>query len=109
MKTWLDDLDAKFNINYWNHGDNPSARTNNHAEGWHNKFNKLVKKHHPNLFELISCMKKENHNQIEIRSILSGHPIAPPRKVYVEKYMWIWKVGIIAKKHVYKQKNFQHL
>lgn len=27
---------------------------------------------------------EENHNEIEICSILSGHPVVPPRKVYVD-------------------------
>lgn len=34
-------------------------RTNNDVESWHNRFNKLVGKSHPNLYELIDDFKKE--------------------------------------------------
>jgi hypothetical protein len=34
-------------------------RTNNYVEGWHSRLKKVVGKPHPNIFELIKVMKKE--------------------------------------------------
>ena len=34
-------------------------RTNNRVEGWHSKLNRYVKKSHPNIYELLTELKKE--------------------------------------------------
>ena len=34
-------------------------RTNSHIEGWHNRLNKMARKAHPNLFEFIEVIQKE--------------------------------------------------
>ena len=36
---------------------NQGTRTNNKLEDWHNALNRLVKKCHPNIYELISTLK----------------------------------------------------
>ena len=38
---------------------NVAHRTNNDVEGWHAAFNKLVAKHHPNLWEFIQALQKQ--------------------------------------------------
>ena len=69
-KQWLKKVLPK----YWN-GSSLEFRTNNYAEGklychsrclsilsyvgWHNKFNNRVDKHHPNVWHLIHCLKRE--------------------------------------------------
>ena len=34
-------------------------RTNNDCEGWHNRFNRAVDKHHPNIWHLLRCVHDE--------------------------------------------------
>ena len=35
------------------------ARTNNHVEGWQNRFSVIVGKYQPNLWQLIEALQKE--------------------------------------------------
>ena len=42
---WL----ASVDIRMWNVYDTPT-RTNNDCEGWHNRFNRAINRHHPNLW-----------------------------------------------------------
>ena len=53
-QTWL----GQFPLKLWNiyHAAN---RTNNRVEGWHSKLNRFVKKSHPNIYELLTELKKE--------------------------------------------------
>ena len=53
-QTWL----GQFPLKLWNiyHAAN---RTNNRVEGWHSKLNRYVKKSHPNIYELLTELKKE--------------------------------------------------
>ncbi|CAF1465953.1 unnamed protein product [Rotaria sordida] len=51
---WLKRIPPK----YWN-VPTLEFRTNNFAEGWHNKFNNRVEKHHPNVWHLIEYLKRE--------------------------------------------------
>jgi hypothetical protein len=34
-------------------------RTNNHCEGWHNRFNSVLRQHHPNIWLLLRCIQEE--------------------------------------------------
>ncbi|CAF1033021.1 unnamed protein product [Rotaria magnacalcarata] len=45
-------------VELWN-VHNIDIRTNNHAEGWHNRFNKRINKTHPNVWHFISTLKQE--------------------------------------------------
>ncbi|CAF4340540.1 unnamed protein product [Rotaria socialis] len=45
-------------VELWN-VHNIDIRTNNHAEGWHNRFNKRINKTHPNFWHFISKLKQE--------------------------------------------------
>jgi len=44
-------------------------RTNNVSEGWHNRFNLLVGRHHPDLYSLMRVILKE---QQEVEGMLVG-------------------------------------
>ena len=43
----------------WNIYRNDSFRTNNHLEGWHNYLKRLVGKAHPNFYEFVEIIQKE--------------------------------------------------
>ena len=58
VETWLAD-DAKMPVDIWNVDGEDQKRTSNHVEGWNLKFTKLVRKHHPNIFEFVDSMRKE--------------------------------------------------
>jgi hypothetical protein len=34
-------------------------RTNNHCEGWHNRFNGVLRQHHPNIWLILRCIQEE--------------------------------------------------
>jgi hypothetical protein len=54
QRTWLN---GNFPIDLWNHSSTTGPRTNNHVEGFHNKFNKYIKSPHPHLYKLINVFK----------------------------------------------------
>ena len=56
QQTWLRD----FPIAMWNHCETTSERTNNRLEGWHNRINRLAGRPHPNIYQLIDLIKKED-------------------------------------------------
>ena len=48
-------------------------RTNNCVEGWHTRLKKVVGKAHPNLFEIIEVMKKEQaSSEIKLQQLEMG-------------------------------------
>ena len=53
---WLEN--SRIGINVWNCYKR-RHRTNNVVEGWNNKLNRLLGRTHPNLGELIMCLRKE--------------------------------------------------
>ena len=58
-------------------------RTNNDVEGWHNRFNNLVDKHHPNIYDLISCIRKEQgFTETLMAQINAGQVINKTNKKY---------------------------
>ena len=54
--TWLV---GSFPLSMWNIHDNDEYRTNNHVEGWHKRLKSLVGKAHPNIYEFVEVIKKE--------------------------------------------------
>ena len=54
--TWLV---GSYPLPLWNVFESSSTRTNNHAEGWHNRMKKVVGKAHPNEFEIVEIFKGE--------------------------------------------------
>jgi len=69
-----------FQPHVWNHFDNDGRRTNNNLEGWHHKMNNIAEKSHPNIFEVIKILKREQSvTEVKVAQ-LHGHWRAPPRK-----------------------------
>lgn len=69
--TWFS-KNATFNQDIWNHSGNYEARTNNNVEGFHSKIHKLLKKAHPNFFEILNIFKKiQLENEIDIKIYLA--------------------------------------
>jgi hypothetical protein len=83
---------------YWNVS-NLEFRTNNYAEGesvsfskrvltlrfqgWHNKFNHRVEKHHPNVWHLFECLKQEEVSfRQQLGKINSGQKKKPVDKSF---------------------------
>ncbi|CAF0873328.1 unnamed protein product [Didymodactylos carnosus] len=62
-------------LHLWNVSD-LQIRRNNNCEGWHNRFNIRVNKHHPNIWHFINCLKQEEvyfrHQVIQIRAGATG-------------------------------------
>ena len=55
-RTWIN---GQYRISQWNYYDCHGPRTNNHVEGWHSWLKKIVRESHPNIFEIINVMCKE--------------------------------------------------
>ncbi|XP_041474641.1 uncharacterized protein LOC121423350 [Lytechinus variegatus] len=78
--TWIA---GHFPVSMWNvHG--VDRRTNNDIEGWHNAFNRLIAKHHPNIWELIMALKKQQSMVSAMRlQIQAGENLAVRQRKYV--------------------------
>lgn len=60
-----------------------ATRTNNNLESWHAAFNKFVGKSHPNIYEIIDCLRKEQaHTEHLIEQIDLGKRVVKPSKFY---------------------------
>ena len=54
----------------WNHFEYNNHRTNNRAEGYHSKINKLISNHNPNIFHIINLLKSiELNAMIQLRRV----------------------------------------
>ena len=74
--TWLV---GSYPPSLWNVFETKSARTNNHIEGWHSKLKKVVGKAHPNVYEIVEILKREQGvTEITITQLASG--AIPPRR-----------------------------
>ena len=54
--TWLD---GYFRPQMWNNFSNPGPLTNNHLEGWQNRMKRIAQKAHPNIYEMLELLQKE--------------------------------------------------
>ena len=54
-------------------------RTNNSREGWHNRFNRAVNKHHPNIWHILRCIKDEQGSMEVMR-----HQMAAGQEIMTE-------------------------
>ena len=53
-----------------------NLRTNNHCEGWNNRFNRLVNKHHPNIWHLLTAIRDEQASSTVTRlQITAGQEV----------------------------------
>ena len=67
--TWMKD----FSVRMWNHFEACEDHTNNRLEGWHNRLNRLAGHDHPNLFQLITLLQKEDSvAEFKILQLQSG-------------------------------------
>lgn len=81
---------------------NGEARTNNISEGWHNKFQLVVGKHHPSLYVFFDELKKEQADtEVMMRQLQLGQRIRKgierKRRQYEEQL------------HVVVQKYYEHV
>ena len=77
-ETWLV---GNFPPSLWNvyYMDTSSPRTNNHVEGWHNELKCLVRKAHPNVYELIEVFQQEQADtEVTIAQLATGSQ--PPKR-----------------------------
>lgn len=75
---WLGNVSLKM----WNVFER-ETRTNNHCEGWHNRFNRAVNKHHPNVWHLLQCILDEQSATDVTRSqIAGGHQVVRQDKTF---------------------------
>ena len=73
-------VNGQFQFHQWNYFDFEGPRTNNYVEGWHSRLKKVVGKPHPNIFELIEIIKKEEATaQMKLQICESG-ATGPPRR-----------------------------
>ncbi|KAL8599921.1 hypothetical protein ACOMHN_057698 [Nucella lapillus] len=81
VHTWMGDYPV-FNRQLWNQYNNlgeESVRTNNHLESFHSSFRKAFRNPHPNIFVLISELKKrQKATEISVSQLNRG--AAPPPK-----------------------------
>ena len=58
-------------------------RTNNSLEGWHRRFNMIIAKHHPNIFEFLDRLKSEQaHTDTCFEQFIAGQaPKSQSRKI----------------------------
>ncbi len=76
-RTWVN---GHFHFHQWNYFDFAGRRTNNHVEGWHSRVKKVVGKPHPNIYELIDVIKKEDATtRMKLQLCESGARMQPRR------------------------------
>ncbi len=50
-----------------------NVRTNNNVEGWNNRFNKRMNRHHPNIWAFVTCLQNEEvHFRQQALKVLTG-------------------------------------
>ena len=60
-------------------------KTNNHVEGWHNRFSSTVGKVHPNIWHLIEALQKEESaTQITLVQLGAGLQVARTVPMYAQ-------------------------
>ncbi|XP_078539542.1 uncharacterized protein LOC144824292 [Lissotriton helveticus] len=83
--TWIGHLSRsgrrrkpRFHVEWWNCYSSclqGEAKTNNAIEGWHNSFNHVIGKHHPNFYSFLETLKKEQSFQgMRISKTLTDPP-----------------------------------
>ena len=72
---------ALWNVNTRVNDDLP--RTNNHLEGWHNRFSHMFNSPHPRIWELIETLQRDSaHNHMLLGQMVAGAPAPPQKRVY---------------------------
>ncbi len=74
--TWVR---GNYQIRQWNYYKVEGPRTNNHVEGWHSRLKKIVGKAHPNIYELVEVIQKEEAlTTMRVQQLVAGAS-QPPR------------------------------
>lgn len=84
VTTWVD-YDARFPIAMWNHNQTNGPRTNNNVEGFHNRLNRSLPHHHPNIYRFIEVIRKiEFSERAKLAQQRLGAAPPPRKRVYRE-------------------------
>ena len=76
---YIDSSSYLFPIDYWNHYDNPGARTNNYLEGYNLKMEKYINAK-PNIWKFIIKIKTEE-TEASLKFVrLNNDSFRPPRR-----------------------------
>ena len=75
--TWLEG--GQFSPAMWCVFECDGNRTNNHLEGWHNKFNAVISWPHPNIYQLVDVIREEQA-VTELTAVQLEAGSQPPRK-----------------------------
>ena len=80
--TWLD---GHFAPRTWNYHQHEGPRTNNHLEGWHNHLKRTVRKAHPDLYEFIEIIQREQAaTEVTIQQLEGGGRLQAKRRKAVQ-------------------------
>ena len=70
---FFDYFNGMFPVRMWNMYALEGPRTNNHAEGWHSKVQKLAGKAHPNIYEAVTLFQSEQATtEVSIMQLAAG-------------------------------------
>lgn len=101
-ETWIGKIDRngkrknpKSSINIWNYYSNEHniPKTNNSVEGWHNGFSSILNAVHPNIWNFIKALQKEEKlNRLKMIQYCSGTEPSQKRKKYKDTAERITKI-----------------
>ena len=78
--TWVG---GRYRISMWNHHASEGPRTNS-VEGWHSKLSKVSARNHPNLYEVIELLKREQASvEVKVTRLTAGGR-APKRRAAIK-------------------------
>ncbi|KAL8591161.1 hypothetical protein ACOMHN_049943 [Nucella lapillus] len=91
VRTWVGDERPLFARQIWSHFDTlgeETVKTNNHLESYHAAFAKNFRCAHPNIFVLVSALKrKQKETEIAINRLNAGHAPPPKKRATRENYL----------------------
>ena len=80
--TWLDN---HFAPRTWNYHQHKGPRTNNHLEGWYNCLKRAARKAHPNRYEFIEIIQREQAaTEVTIQQLGGGGRLRTKRRKIVQ-------------------------
>jgi hypothetical protein len=83
---WISDSRPLFSREVWSHYGTLCGRTNNVAEGFHSKLNKLINKNNSSFLEILYTLKDmQISNEVELNRLIAGGKPKRRKKVYVDQ------------------------
>jgi len=80
VNQWMENIDLPHSC--WNVSQE-EHRTNNTCEGYNNRLNKSISKIHPNVFELVAVLQKEESSvRVTLHQMEFGEPPKKRRRIY---------------------------